>query len=97
MLARAGHAFTIYEGAATIGGGAGHNYMLTLDATDIDAKREFCRQAGIVLQNRMRWAIIAMREEFIGALDPHPLECGDRQVERDSESAGDIPCVSGTE
>ena len=44
--------------------------LLTLDATDVDAKREFCRQAGIVLQNRMRWAIVAMREEFIGALDP---------------------------
>ena len=44
--------------------------LLTLDATDIDAKREFCRQAGIALKNRMRWAIIAMREEFIGALDP---------------------------
>jgi conflict system STAND superfamily ATPase len=44
--------------------------VLTLDATDLDAKREFCRQAGIVLKNRMRWAIIAMREEYIGALDP---------------------------
>ena len=44
--------------------------LLTLDPTDIDAKREFCRQAGIALHNRMRWAIIAMREEFIGALDP---------------------------
>ena len=44
--------------------------LLTLDATDVEAKREFCRQAGIVLKNRMRWAIIAMREEFIGALDP---------------------------
>jgi len=44
--------------------------LLTLDPTDLDAKREFCRQAGIALKSRSRWAIFAMREEFCGALDP---------------------------
>ena len=44
--------------------------LLTLDPTDLDAKREFCRQAGIALKRRSRWAIFAMREEFCGALDP---------------------------
>ena len=44
--------------------------LLTLDPTDLEAKREFCRQVGIALKSRSRWAIFAMREEFCGALDP---------------------------
>jgi len=45
--------------------------LFTLDAADLEAKREFCRQAGLVLQDRSRWAVFAMREEFMGALDPY--------------------------
>lgn len=44
--------------------------LLTLDATDLDAKNEFCRQVGAVLRTRPLWAIFAMREEFIGGLAP---------------------------
>ena len=45
--------------------------LLTLDATDLPAKLEFCRQLGLVLADRSRWAIFAMREEFIGGLAPY--------------------------
>ncbi len=45
--------------------------LLTFDPTALDAKTEFCRQIGVALQTRTRWAIFAMREEFIGAMDPY--------------------------
>jgi hypothetical protein len=44
--------------------------LLTLDVTDLGAKAEFCRQLGLVLQDRNRWALVAMRDEYIGALAP---------------------------
>lgn len=45
--------------------------ILTLDPTDRDAKLEFFEQLGEVLQDRRRWALFAMREEFIAGLDPY--------------------------
>lgn len=45
--------------------------MFTLDVADSAAKEEFFKQLGIVLQNRNRWAIIAMRDDFIGAIAPY--------------------------
>jgi hypothetical protein len=45
--------------------------ILTLDPTDRDVKIEFFEQLGAMLQNRRRWALFAMREEFIAGLDPY--------------------------
>ncbi|HEV3050129.1 MAG TPA: ATP-binding protein, partial [Longimicrobium sp.] len=45
--------------------------ILTLDANDVEAKAEFFRQAGAALRPRNRWALFAMREEFVAALDPY--------------------------
>ncbi len=42
--------------------------MFTLDPADAPAKEEFFRQLGIVLHNRNRWALISMRDDFIGGL-----------------------------
>ncbi len=44
--------------------------LLTLDSGDREAKQEFCRQVGAILSDRSRWAIFAMREEYIGGLAP---------------------------
>lgn len=44
--------------------------LLTLDPTDHDAKEAFMAQVGDALRNRRRWALFAMREEFIAALEP---------------------------
>jgi hypothetical protein len=43
--------------------------VLTLDPTDDDVKGEFFTQLGVTLRNRRIWALFAMREEFIAALD----------------------------
>lgn len=45
--------------------------VLTADPTDEDAKREFFTELGEVLRNRQHWAIFAMREDFLAALDPY--------------------------
>ena len=45
--------------------------ILTADPTDRAAKEEFFTQLGTVLRNRGRWALIAMREDFVSALDPY--------------------------
>lgn len=45
--------------------------ILTLDATDLDAKHEFFNQAGKMLADRTRWALFSMREDFLAALDPY--------------------------
>lgn len=45
--------------------------ILTVDPTDREAKHEFFRQVGEVLQDRQRWALFAMREEFLAGLDPY--------------------------
>lgn len=45
--------------------------VLTLDPTDRAGKSAFFEQIGQALRNRSRWAVFAMREEFIAGLDPY--------------------------
>lgn len=45
--------------------------LFTLDPTDWDDKREFLEEIGRTLENRGRWALFAMREDFIAQLDPY--------------------------
>jgi WD40 repeat protein len=45
--------------------------LLTLDPTDGAAKQEFLAQIGQALRNADRWALFAMREDFVAALDPY--------------------------
>jgi Novel STAND NTPase 1 len=45
--------------------------LLTTDATDEAAKAAFMAEVGEVLRDRQRWAIFAMREDFVAALDPY--------------------------
>jgi WD40 repeat protein len=44
--------------------------ILTVDPTDQPAKDEFFRQVGAVLRDRNRWALFALREDYIAGLDP---------------------------
>ena len=44
--------------------------ILTVDPTDREAKAEFFDQLGQALRDRGRWALLAMREEFLASLDP---------------------------
>ncbi len=43
--------------------------ILTLDPIDREQKLEFFAQVGEALRNRRRWALFAMREEFIAGLE----------------------------
>ncbi len=45
--------------------------ILTVDPTDSAAKIEFFRQVGQALRDGRRWALFAMREEFIAGLDAY--------------------------
>jgi len=45
--------------------------ILTRNPLDRDARHEFFRQLGLSLEDRNRWAVIAMREEHIAGLDPY--------------------------
>jgi WD40 repeat protein len=45
--------------------------LLTLNPTDRAAKVEFLNQVGVVLRNRDRWALFAMREDYLAGLDPY--------------------------
>ena len=45
--------------------------LFTLDPVDFDAKAEFLDELGLALSNRTRWALFAMREDFIAQLDPY--------------------------
>jgi hypothetical protein len=45
--------------------------ILTQDPTDTNVKRDFFRQVGEVLQNRCRWALFAIREEYRAGLLPY--------------------------
>jgi WD40 repeat protein len=47
--------------------------ILTLDSIDLQAKREFFEQLGQALSVPTRWALFAMREDFVAALDPYVL------------------------
>jgi WD40 repeat protein len=44
--------------------------VLTVDPTGRAAKAEFFEQVGQALRDRRRWALFAMREEFVAGLDP---------------------------
>lgn len=43
--------------------------VLILDPTDFEGQKAFFRQLGAALDSRNRWALIAMREDFMGGLD----------------------------
>ncbi|MFZ2359003.1 MAG: hypothetical protein WA040_06635 [Anaerolineae bacterium] len=45
--------------------------VLTLDPTDRQGKLAFFEQVGEALRDRNRWAVFAMREEFVAGLDPY--------------------------
>ncbi|MEZ5354334.1 MAG: hypothetical protein R2762_16980 [Bryobacteraceae bacterium] len=45
--------------------------VLTTDPVDVEAKRQFFRQIGDALRPQGRWALFAMREEYVASLDPY--------------------------
>lgn len=45
--------------------------VLTLDSTDVRAKKEFFTQVGKALRDRRRWVLFSMREDYVAALDPY--------------------------
>ncbi|OQX05623.1 MAG: hypothetical protein BWK80_51850 [Desulfobacteraceae bacterium IS3] len=45
--------------------------ILTVDFTNTAAKTEFFAQVGTALRSRDRWAVFALREDFIAGLDPY--------------------------
>ena len=45
--------------------------ILTVDPTDREAKEVFFAQMGAALRHRQRWALFAMREEYLAGLDPY--------------------------
>ncbi|MGD9704813.1 MAG: pentapeptide repeat-containing protein [Acidimicrobiia bacterium] len=45
--------------------------LFTLDPTDQRQKWEYLEELGIALRDRGRWALFAMREDFIAQLDPY--------------------------
>jgi hypothetical protein len=47
--------------------------ILTLDPTDKDGQREFFDEVGQALEDTHRWALFAMREDYLGGLDPYLL------------------------
>jgi WD40 repeat protein len=44
--------------------------LLTLDPTDRPAKEQFMAEVGDVLRDMRRWAVFAVREDYLGALEP---------------------------
>jgi WD40 repeat protein len=45
--------------------------VLTIDATNREAKLAFFNQLGEALRERKRWALFSMREDYLAALDPY--------------------------
>jgi hypothetical protein len=45
--------------------------VLTIDPTDTAAKHVFFQQLGAALRDRKRWALFAMREDYLAPLDPY--------------------------
>lgn len=45
--------------------------IITVDPANTTARVEFFKQLGEALRNRRRWAMLAMREDFIATLDPY--------------------------
>lgn len=43
--------------------------VLTLDPTDLEGQREFFNQVGEALDDAGRWALLSMREDYMGGLD----------------------------
>lgn len=56
--------------------------VLVLDPGDDQAKREFFRKLGRVLEDRDRWALFSMREDYIAGLDPYLAELPTRLFTR---------------
>jgi WD40 repeat protein len=44
--------------------------VLTIAPTDRESKQAFFEQLGTALRNRNRWALVAIREDYLGALAP---------------------------
>src|SRR5262249_25845581 len=45
--------------------------ILTINPTDIAAREDFFDQLGLALKAPGLWALFAMREEYVGALEPY--------------------------
>ena len=45
--------------------------ILTIDPTDAAGKAAFFAQVGLALRDRSRWALFAMREDYMAALNPY--------------------------
>ncbi|MCP4663408.1 MAG: hypothetical protein GY856_49085 [bacterium] len=45
--------------------------ILTVDPTHQEAREEFFSQVGVALRDRGRWALFAMREDYVPGLDPY--------------------------
>jgi WD40 repeat protein len=56
--------------------------LLIEDPTDRRAKDAFFRQLGAALRDRRRWALVAMREEYVAGLDPFLRHIPDRFAAR---------------
>lgn len=56
--------------------------ILTLSSTDRDGKLEFFNQLGEALRAKNRWALISMREDYLGTLAPYVRPIPDRLVTR---------------
>jgi WD40 repeat protein len=56
--------------------------ILTADPTDVAAKEQFFAQLGAALTARHRWALFAMRDDYVGAIEPYlrpiPTQLGSR-------------------
>jgi WD40 repeat protein len=56
--------------------------ILTADPTDVAAKESFFAQVGAALFARHRWALFAIRDDYVGAIEPHlrpiPTQLGSR-------------------
>jgi len=44
---------------------------VTVDPFNVEAKNSFFQQLGQALRNRERWAVFAIREDYLAALDPY--------------------------
>jgi WD40 repeat protein len=44
---------------------------LTVDAFDVEAHQSFFSELGEALEKRNRWALLVMREDYLGALEPY--------------------------
>ncbi|WNG60069.1 PQQ-binding-like beta-propeller repeat protein [Archangium gephyra] len=45
--------------------------LITIDAPNREAKAEFIHQVGAVLRDHGRWALFAIREDYLGGLEPY--------------------------